>query len=132
MNEHQVSEAEIDEAVGRAFRRSPFGRVQASSVELFRRAGFCDEDAQKGGRLLESGRYMGFADVATSMGVFNAYEFSRRNPGVTPERIAEVARALDPGTATKVAETSGKVVCSCGCAEKKIRTREDGTVVHEG
>lgn len=95
MGDHEVTEAQIDESVARLF-----DRVPSTSAEYFRRAGFCEEDAQQGARLLESGYYFSFTDVATSMGIFDGHEFRRRNPDVTPERIAEAAKqAKDAGLA---------------------------------
>lgn len=85
----------LQEAVRNAFGR---GGGSASSMDLFQRAGFCEEDAERGARMLESGRYFGFADVVTSMRVFSEAAFRRRNPRATTERIAEVIRESAKGT----------------------------------
>lgn len=91
--------ADIDRAVGAAF-----GHTDPSHEALFREAGFTEEKARLGARLMESGRYLGFEDVATSM---LSPGFSSLGPdnrpvvrGVTPERIAEVAKRA-PGVAVQ-------------------------------
>lgn len=83
-------DVEVSEAVTRAFGREP-----SSTLDLFKQAGFCDEDAATGAKLMESGAYFGFEDAATSMGIFDPSAFRRRNPGVSPERIRKVAEAAE-------------------------------------
>ena len=48
------------------------------------------------------------------------------------ERIAEVARTLEPDPSKSVAEAGSKTICSCGCGGSKIKVLENGTEVHEG
>jgi hypothetical protein len=68
----------------------------------FLEAGFSEEAATRGARLLESGSYFGFEDVALSLlggGTFgtNAIaeaQIKAANPDVTRERIARVASRL--------------------------------------
>jgi hypothetical protein len=81
----------------------PATREDARSqfVKAFQDAGFCEDDAQRGVRMLESGRYIDFADAALSLGVF---ESSGRSPHATSERIAEVARRLS-GRSTAAEES---------------------------
>lgn len=91
MTERQVSEAEVDHAVSRAFGR-PSASVEV--VGLFREAGLCEESAQAAARGLDDGVYFSFEDAALSQsGVFHG-ESRSRNVQATPARIAEVAQRL--------------------------------------
>lgn len=84
------SNIEIDEAVRRAFGRPAGSGV--SAVEQFKRAGFSQEDAELGAQLLESGKFFGLEDVATTMRLND--DCRLRNPFVTSARIREAAAAL--------------------------------------
>lgn len=79
-------------------RRRAFGQDAEPDpvmVGHFRRAGFCQEDAEQGARLMESGRYAGFEDVALSLGTFDPI-VRQRNLRVTRESIEEAAKMIDP------------------------------------
>jgi hypothetical protein len=93
MTDRDISEAELDDAVAAAF-----GQARPGSAAMFREAGFNEEQAHLGAKLMESGAYFGFEDVATSLmsgGPF-AGGLGPDNrpiaPGVTAARVAEVAR----------------------------------------
>lgn len=72
-----------------------------ATVEDFRAAGFDVEQARRGVKMLESGLYFGFADVATSLA--GGYFPSTGAPGpsaVQQARIVEVAKRVDASTVT--------------------------------
>lgn len=89
---HEVSEAEVDRAVGDVFGRS--GAADVAMVQHFREAGFSEELARQGAVLMESGRYFGFADVASSLAIGSGLS-GRVAPLVTEARIQEVAAKLE-------------------------------------
>lgn len=98
MTEQEISEAEIDATIAVAF-----GRTDPGSEALFREAGFSEDQARLGATLMESGNYLGFEDVATSLmsgGVFSGglgHDNRPFAPGVTTVRIAEVAKRAAVG-----------------------------------
>jgi hypothetical protein len=89
----EVSEAEFDRVLARTFGRSgPASDPDPANVALFREAGFDDADARRGAKMMESGRYLGFEDAATSMLVFRFSAGRISSPAVSEARIAEVAK----------------------------------------
>jgi len=88
----EMSQAEFDQVLARAFGREPTADDQV--VSLFREAGLCEESALKAARGFGAGLYFSFEDAALSQswGFDNAN--CRRNREATPERIAEVAKRL--------------------------------------
>lgn len=114
--EHEVSEADLDAVISAAFGRGSapvseeesaveqavaeaFGRqepwsdgalIRAAFVE----AGFSEEQAGRGLAMLESGRYAGFEDAATSLMMFAGTGGGRPAAGVTAERIRESGQRL--------------------------------------
>ncbi len=89
---------QIDEALG-------IGGVDAATVALFDEAGFDDEQARRGAAMMASGRYFGFADVATSL----AMDGGRTVSPVQEARIAEVAHRLEGGASSSDAGRGAKV-----------------------
>lgn len=92
MSDREVSEAEFDHVLSRAFGRAPSGDDQV--VALFRDAGLCEESALSAARGLDSGLYFSFEDAALAQAWGYDSANRRRNPAATPERIAEVAKRL--------------------------------------
>lgn len=87
----ELTEADVDQAVALAFGRTD----NPATLALFRDAGFDDEQARRGAKLLESGAYSGFEDVATSMVMRRLDDANRdRYPGVTQGSIAAVAKRV--------------------------------------
>lgn len=92
MSDREVSEAEFDHAVSRAFGRAPSGDDQV--VSLFREAGLCEESAVQAARGLDSGLYFSFEDAALAQTWGFDGANRRRNLAASPERIAEAAQRL--------------------------------------
>lgn len=85
----EISEAELDRAVARAF-----GQDDLELVAAFRDAGFDEDQAKQGARLMESGAFFGFEDVAVTMS--SGYDNANHPvaPRVTPASIAEAVKRL--------------------------------------
>ncbi|KAA1426462.1 hypothetical protein [Nocardioides antri] len=85
----EISEAEFDRAMARAF-----GHDDPVLVAAFRDAGFDDDQAKRGARLMESGAFFGFEDVAVTMS--RGYDNGNRPvaPKVSSTSIAEAAKRL--------------------------------------
>jgi hypothetical protein len=123
MSEKQVTWTDIDEALG--LRSS--GGVDTTMVANFREAGFDESQAQEGARLMASGMYFGFADVATSLQTTGDALGNRTvvAPGVRDYKIAEVAKRVD--AATPIAEA----VAGEHTAEATRRAKDTAAFVRE-
>ena len=84
----EVSEAEIESAVGSVFGRGLSVGEQAE-LAAFREAGFTAEQAERGVQMLASGTYFGFADAATSLAAFH------HPPRVSSRGIQEAGERLE-------------------------------------
>lgn len=111
-----IEEAQLEVSLAGAFGRTPADwatRLVAEQstagvdpLALFREAGFCEEDAVRGVRLLAVDESLGFEGVASTMSSFDD-EFRRRNPYVTRQRIAEAAKKASGATpVSEVASTT--------------------------
>ncbi len=89
---------EMDRAVAAAFGRQD-AAADPRMIAAFREAGFSEDQANEGARLMESGLYFGFADVANTImrgPGMSFYDAGNKPiaPNVTPYSIAEVAKKL--------------------------------------
>lgn len=101
MSDDHISEADFDRAMARVG-----GRSDPAYVVLFRDAGFEEADAERGAKLMESGAFFGFEDVATTMLTGLSDPSGRRRfPNVSAARIAEAAKRA-PAPDIDVAEAS--------------------------
>lgn len=89
----EVSEADIDAAVGALFGRSRSPVSRAAALEAFRVAGFGADVAERGADMMESGRFFGFEDVASTLSLSPSTWAGRQM--VTPERIREAGKRLE-------------------------------------
>lgn len=78
------TEVDISRAVAEAFGRAP-AQPTVDATQAFREAGFSEDLAERGTRMLESGKYLGFTDAATSLAAFHS------SPLVTRANIEEAA-----------------------------------------
>ena len=82
--------AQIDEALG-------IGGPHPSVLAVFEEAGFDEDQARRGAAMMKSGRYFGFADVATSLATLDGRTLS----AVQETKIAAVARRLEDEAAAR-------------------------------
>lgn len=108
MSDDDVTEADFDSVMARAF-----GRPDPANVTLFREAGFDEAAAQHGAKLMESGAFFGFEDVATTMMLHPRDDANRlMHPNVTAASIAEVAKrspAVEMGESPEPKPQGGSV-----------------------
>lgn len=95
MADHEVTEAETTAAVRAAFGHEDEIPIRASAVEAFMEAGFVREDAERGARMLESGPYFGFEDVATTLVLLSQSSQSPRHFRVSNKSISEAAKRYE-------------------------------------
>lgn len=88
----EVSEADMDAALNALFGRAAPAGLRGDRLAAFREAGFDEDLAEHGARLLESGRFFGFEDVATTLSLSPSTWAGRQM--VTPERIRAAAQRL--------------------------------------
>lgn len=84
----EVTDAQIEEAVGAVFGRRP-SLAERAELAAFREAGFTVEQAVRGVQMLASGHYFGFADAATSLSAFH------HTPLVSSQGIREAGERLE-------------------------------------
>lgn len=68
-------------------------------VAAFTEAGFTDEEARRGTKLLESGRYFGFADVATTLRPSGLWGKTGMHPAME-SAVQRIAARVDPHLTT--------------------------------
>lgn len=90
-DDRTVTEAEVNRAVANAFGRGAL-TATLDATQAFREAGFSDGLAARGKQMLESGKYLGFVDAATSLAAFHS------SPRVTRANIEEAARGYERTT----------------------------------
>lgn len=103
----EITEAAIDRAVAGAFGR-PVEAVDPRVATALREAGFDDDQVQRGLEMWESGRYLGFEDVATSLTTSGWSSFGPDNrplaARVSTVSIAEAGQRLAAVMGEQVAE----------------------------
>jgi len=84
----EISEAEFDRVIAGTFGRAvPPAR---GLLDAFQEAGFDAEEAALGVRLMESGRYLGFEDAATTLAI-SRHMGQRNRANITEAAIQEAA-----------------------------------------